>query len=483
MVGEVSERATMSDRLFVRIAADVPVELGEDGSMAITTCQFHWQVARAPASLRRMAGLLAQGRYTEQSILDAFAEDGNTMEYATGAYVFQQLKAAGVVEYVAQVEGGEILIDCAPAPHFADGLSPAADDDQLVASRFALMRMECGAFIWETPLSVHRVKTCCSEAARCLTAFLTPSTRSDVDVPGISRHDLETLIEVFRMARVLVHPAQEQTDTLRMWEFHDLLFQTRSRLGRMRNVAGALFPFAGEIPPAPAVKRAAEATSIALERPDLNAARLTDPPFEAVIAARRSRYPSTTSRISAEALGIFLYRCARVKDRQQFVPDGYPPTVQFETTHRPYPAAGGLYDLEIYPLVYHCDGLDRGLYYYHPEAHTLTGIDTRPELLEATVDLARLSAKGNTPQVLLLITSRFPRMAWKYRSQAFALTLKTAGVLTAHMYLTAEVLGLAGCALGAGNADLFARMTGIPYFDEPAIADFMLGARVNSEEA
>ncbi len=48
--------------------------------------------------------------------------------------------------------------------------------------------------------------------------------------------------------------ASEGDDNLVLWDFHDLLFHTRSTEGRQANPLGGLYPYAGLIPPPPAVR-------------------------------------------------------------------------------------------------------------------------------------------------------------------------------------------------------------------------------------
>jgi SagB-type dehydrogenase family enzyme len=73
------------------------------------------------------------------------------------------------------------------------------------------------------------------------------------------------------------------------------------------------------------------------------------------------------------------------------------------------------------------------------------------------VDRAAAAAGDNRPpQVLLVIAARFGRTMWKYQSMAYALILKDLGALMQTMYLVATAMGLAPCALGAGDLELFA---------------------------
>jgi hypothetical protein len=43
------------------------------------------------------------------------------------------------------------------------------------------------------------------------------------------------------------------------------------------------------------------------------------------------------------------------------------------------------------------------------------------------------------------------------------------------MYLTATAMGLAPCAIGGGDADLFARAAGTDYCTETSVGEFLLG--------
>ena len=74
------------------------------------------------------------------------------------------------------------------------------------------------------------------------------------------------------------------------------------------------------------------------------------------------------------------------------------------------------------------------------------------------------------------MSSRFQRASWKYSGSAYALTLKNAGVLCQSIYLVATAMRLAPCALGDGNAHLFAQAAGLDYFQESSVAEILLGS-------
>jgi oxazoline/thiazoline dehydrogenase len=91
------------------------------------------------------------------------------------------------------------------------------------------------------------------------------------------------------------------------------------------------------------------------------------------------------------------------------------------------------------------------------------------------LDDAGYSMGHPQPQVLIVITSRFQRIAWKYEAIAYSLTLKHVGCLLQTMYLVATVMGLAPCAIGGGNSEIFARVAGLSPLMESSVSEFSLG--------
>jgi len=65
---------------------------------------------------------------------------------------------------------------------------------------------------------------------------------------------------------------------------------------------------------------------------------------------------------------------------------------------------------------------------------------------------------------------------------AYALVLKDVGVLLQTFYLVATAMGLAPCALGGGDSDLFARASGLDWLVEGAVGEFVLGSRRDAEK-
>jgi SagB-type dehydrogenase family enzyme len=197
----------------------------------------------------------------------------------------------------------------------------------------------------------------------------------------------------------------------------------------------------------------------------------TDMPFTAVLEQRQSKRQYGEQPVSLEQLGEFLYRTARLKK----VIDMGPGDAQL--AFRPYPSGGALHELEIYPVIGSCQGLESGLYYYNALDHQLHQISGQTQHVDGLLTYAWLAAnRESQPQVLFVITARFQRIQWKYQSLPYALILKHVGVLMQTMYLVATAMGLAPCALGGGNSDLFAQAAQLDYYAETSVGEFLLGS-------
>jgi SagB-type dehydrogenase family enzyme len=357
-----------------------------------------------------------------------------------------------------------------------------------VLSRFAWMYRRGDHFALESPLSCARIVLHDPRVLAFVHALSRPGTASEVGarVQGLPAESVAPLLCLLLYGD-MAHPVDdhgttvEDTDpALRCWEFHDLLFHSRSRAGRQDSAVGATYPHVGTLDPPPALRPAAGTEWIELHRPNLEQLQRTDPPFARVCEQRRSIREYGVEPISDRQLGEFLFRVARVRECRKFEVETPSGPVGMEFASRPYPAGGGLYELEVYAAVGACRGLDPGLYHYDPVGHRLSWRAGRTTEVQRLLSGAALSA-GVTPermQVLLILAARLPRIAWKYTGLAYALVLKDVGVVFQTMYLAATAMGLAPCAVGAGDSDLFARAASANYYAETSVGEFLLGSEM-----
>ncbi len=188
--------------------------------------------------------------------------------------------------------------------------------------------------------------------------------------------------------------------------------------------------------------------------------------------SRRSRRDMAEQPVGLDAVGQLLHRVARIKS----VLPGAPERPQ-DVLLRPYPSGGAIHELEYYLAVRACAGLAPGFYHYRGQEHALThiaGAEAPAAAMLADCAMA-WGQPGKPPQVLVVMTSRLPRLAWKYTGIAYKISLMNAGVAIQSLYLVATDLGLAGSAAGSGNPDLFAQATGVSSWEETSIAEFGFG--------
>lgn len=364
-------------------------------------------------------------------------------------------------------------------------LAPAPAESRFLMSRFTHCRWSSDGMILESPVSTVRVTIAGPTGAALLATLAQPASGADIRRTaasvGYSLSDeaaaafLGMLVAAGMIGEVddAGQLSEDRDPTLVQWEPHDLWFHTRTRRGRHDAESGATYRFVGSIPPQPALKPPMPGLYVPLDAPDIDHLRRDDISLTTALEDRRSLRTYGSAPITLGQLSELLYRTARVRKIGPVPRDGE----HYQMSDRPYPSGGAVYDLELYVAVNGCAGLDTGLYHYDPAQHALTRIadldDRVEELLRDAEGAASLACR---PQVLLVIASRFQRVSWKYSGSAYALTLKNAGVLCQNLYLVATAMGLAACAVGNGNAHLFAQAAGLDYLVESSVAEFLLGS-------
>lgn len=129
----------------------------------------------------------------------------------------------------------------------------------------------------------------------------------------------------------------------------------------------------------------------------------------------------------------------------------------------PCAAGGAIHELEYYLTVSRCQGIEPGFYHYDPQDHVLEHLSPLGTPQEQLLADARMAKGGRDFDLLFTLAARFQRIAWKYRSVAYALIMKNVGSIYQQMYLVTTSLNLAPCALCGGNADHFAQASGLDY--------------------
>ncbi|MGD9657602.1 MAG: SagB family peptide dehydrogenase [Methylocystis sp.] len=391
--------------------------------------------------------------------------------------LIQRLALHGLVEYrLSRGAGGRDIVVVEPQMRdYRPNIQKLDATRQFVLSRFAYLRRRGEDLILESPLAGAAFRLCDARAASAVALLATPRSlaelRSEPDFPG--EEFLALLIDcriAFATDPGRALRAGEGDEDLALWEFHDLLFHVRSTNGRHANPTGGLYAHADLVPQPPAARPAWPGPAIELGK----IADANDSAIAALLRKRRSdRIFDGAHPITLAEVARFLDGAARIVSRQRLIEaDGE----EIEIAARPYPSGGASYELELYLAVDKCDGLARGFYHYDADRHALVAIEVTQRQLEAIIDDGQFAMGApKPPQIMITMAARFGRVSWKYSGFAYALVLKHVGVVMQTLYLMATEMELGACAIGVGDIDLFARMTGLSFHVEGAVGQMAIG--------
>lgn len=193
-------------------------------------------------------------------------------------------------------------------------------------------------------------------------------------------------------------------------------------------------------PPVHVAERTEHLQRVALPRADNN-------DFDALLARRATCRNFDDRPLSRELFAQMLQRVFSAQAQVRVSED----TVFLKKTS---PSGGGLHPTEAYLIVQNVDGVEPGLYHYHPIDHAL---EPMPPPDGPLAEFAKLALAGqhwfaNAP-ALAVLTPRFARSFWKYRhhAKAYRALVLDSGHLSQTLYLSATELGLGAFVTSAIN--------------------------------
>jgi oxazoline/thiazoline dehydrogenase len=440
---------------------------------------FSFELKQVSPGLLAAIKILCTGGATEEYLSDLVLDTDGLLELPKFYYYLEQFMSFGWICHTVQADG-LILATIVPlSTPYKLQFSEITSDQKYVLSRFAYCHKDDLNMVLESPLFPGKIILGDWRGAALIAELATAQDCCSLTkIPGVSEGLARCFLSLLFGAGFLDKISQieaggnvqkEKNETLTQWEFHDLLFHSRSRAGRHANTMGKSYRFLDKLDSLPVVKPKMSNDIIELYKPDLEKLKNLDVSFTKVIEERKSIRGYGENPITDRQLGEFLYRVARVRE---IFPKDYR-----ECSNRPYPSGGASYELELYVTVNLCKNIFSGLYHYCPKDHQLCKISDKNSQVEALLKYAEQAmGQSSSPPILIIVSARFARVSWAYESIAYALILKHVGVLYQTMYLVATAMGLAPCAVGSGNSDLFAAAVGCDYYAESSVGEFILGS-------
>ncbi len=336
-------------------------------------------------------------------------------------------------------------------------------------SKFSVLHRDSEGFVLEHPLGWCDLRIHDSGLLALLDGAEAADPRVPADVAAQFIDDLH-----WCGFRCPVDDEDASFDSL-AWSTPDLWFHRRSTLGE-RIVTWEHFGptkwAKDRFPQPPARRPNYPGAPIALFVPDLTAKRTQDPTLTAVLEDRVStRTFDEAHPITVEQLGELLYRTARTRRTEPVGPGE-------ELLSRPYPSGGGIYELELYPVVRNVAGLEPAMYHYDSFDHVLKPVaDANSQAVSRLLKPASATLTGGAePQVLVVMAARCGRIMWTYEQIGYAAILKDAGVLMQTIYLAATAMGLGACAQGFGDTAAFVAATGVDERQECNVGSIIIGS-------
>ncbi|WP_434427082.1 SagB/ThcOx family dehydrogenase [Nannocystis pusilla] len=211
-------------------------------------------------------------------------------------------------------------------------------------------------------------------------------------------------------------------------------------------------------------KRYPGAPTIALPRPEPLTAS-----FEALIRRRRSARTFSRRTVSQRELAKLLELSAGV-------------TAPLEVPRRAAPSPGGLYPVEVYPLVFSLEALTPGVYHYAALDHALelvrpvAGFDVMREFLPP--DLF-----DSGPPLVLALTVVFARVQAKYLERGYRFALLEAGHIAQNILLAATALDLHAVPVGGFWDEPFNALLGLEPATEAVVYAILIGGADREPDA
>ena len=448
----------MKAAIQYRLRANVDVYETDPGCVLVST------VDGKALSLGMDAVTMVNRLKSDWMTEDGAAEEADDLSKVYFAFIL--MRKTGMLD-ARLVRNGTTLLSLSPSPEDSAFKGDMEAGKTYRLNRYAFMRREEDHLLLESPLTPCRIAVYNGKLAEMLHQLCSGLS---FDIAG---EDVQFFLAVL-LALGMAEPEvkQNKVDPMDFWQFHDLLFYSRTLNGRHVYPLGGTYRFQGKRSSLSPIRDSVSDDIIELPEPSGTLAERLRLPLSDALGSRTSKREFSDGPLTLEEIGAFLHTAARVKEIM------VDPKHDDKITMRPSPGGGARHALEIYPLIRRCTGIDPGAYRYDSLNHRLEKVAANQTGLEEMLEENPHEFIGReTPQVTLNISARIGRTAWKYASIAYKIVNQDMGCLYQTFYLVATALGLSPCALGSVDTEQLGKVLGINWREEPFIGAFTLGKK------
>lgn len=191
-------------------------------------------------------------------------------------------------------------------------------------------------------------------------------------------------------------------------------------------------------------------------------------PLYTILRARRSYRDYINAAIARADFEALLTTACGVTDTLEWA--------NRELKLRAYPSSGGLYTVEIYPVVFAVEGLEPAIYHYRATEDVLEVVQpyiSRKPFLDAALPTEREMLGGVA--VMVCLSGIFARHEQKYGEGGYRMMVAEAGHISQNLLLASTALGLHARPFGGVFDDLLNHALGFDTDSEQVLLSVIVG--------
>ncbi len=247
----------MATALHLAFIPEVTLAQSAEGLLTLQTRTTRLIVRHSTPGLQAMIQVLAGSGATQDALQALVLQTDDAEVLPRFYYYLNRFQAKGILRTTLLAAGQPLATLCPLVEARLPQPQRLTATARVVLSRFAYCRRVGQHWQLESPLAPARILLHGGRGAALVAALAQPQDRHSLAqaVPEISVDGSEMFLALLAQGgmRSTVdatgQSSEETQDTLGQWEFHDLLFHSRSRVGRHDNPWGGTYRFLDHFPP------------------------------------------------------------------------------------------------------------------------------------------------------------------------------------------------------------------------------------------